>query len=51
VKTPDGNLSPAQRDIHGYLTALGSPPAICRSIDDARRALAAWGLETREAAR
>src|ERR1700677_4452141 len=40
VKTPDGNLSPAQRDIHGYLTALGSPPAICRSIDDARSALA-----------
>jgi hypothetical protein len=49
VKTADGTLSPSQRDVHGFLTALGTPPAIVRSIDDARRAFAAWGLETREA--
>jgi len=51
VKAPSGALSLDQRAIRDWLIALGSPPAICRSIDDARRALAAWGLETREAAR
>jgi hypothetical protein len=51
VKAQGGSLSPAQRDIHGSLTALGTPPAIVRSIEDARRAFAAWGIATREAAR
>lgn len=50
VKTPDGSLSPAQRDIRESLTALGTPPAIATSIDDVRRAFSAWGIETREAA-
>jgi hypothetical protein len=49
VKTATGRLSPAQREIHGLLVALGSPPAVCRSIDDVRRALVAWGVVTREA--
>jgi hypothetical protein len=49
VKTADGSLSAAQRDIRGCLTALGTSPAIVRSIDDARRAFAAWGIATREA--
>jgi hypothetical protein len=48
VKTPRGKLSPDQRKIHEWLTAIGAPCAVCRSIDDARRALAAWGIRTRE---
>jgi hypothetical protein len=51
VKAPGGSLSRDQRDVHGALTALGTPPAIVRSINDVRRAFAAWGIETREAAR
>jgi VRR-NUC domain len=51
VKAPSGALSLDQRAIRDWLIALGSPPAICRSIDDARRALAAWGIATSEAAR
>jgi VRR-NUC domain len=49
VKSAGGRLSDDQRSIHDRLVALGSPPAICRSIDDARKAFAAWGLETNEA--
>jgi VRR-NUC domain len=49
VKSPGGTLSPDQRAIRDWLVALGSPPAICRSIDDARRAFLAWGIETSEA--
>jgi VRR-NUC domain len=49
VKQPRGFLSDAQREIRDWLIALGSPPAICKSIDDAREALAAWGVETNEA--
>jgi VRR-NUC domain len=49
VKAPGGSLSADQREIRDFLTALGTPPAICRSIDDARRAFANWGISTREA--
>jgi hypothetical protein len=49
VKQPRGVLSDDQRAIRDWLIALGSPPAICKSIDDARRALVAWGIETNEA--
>ena len=49
VKTPTGRLSEAQRAIHESLVALGAAPAIVRSIEDARLAFAAWGIETREA--
>jgi hypothetical protein len=49
IKAQSGGLSSAQRAIHESLTALGMPPAIVRSIDDARLAFAAWGIETREA--
>ena len=49
IKTATGRLSDDQLKIHGWLTALGVPCAVCRSIDDARRALAIWGIETREA--
>jgi hypothetical protein len=51
VKTAIGKLSAEQTAIHAWLVAVGCPPAICRSIDDARRALTAWGVPTREAAR
>jgi hypothetical protein len=51
VKTATGRLSSDQLDIHGWLTTLGIPCAVCRSIDDCRRALAAWNIETREARR
>jgi VRR-NUC domain len=51
VKAPGGSLSPAQRGIHEWLSALGTPPAICRSLDDVRRAFQAWNIPTREAAR
>ena len=43
-----GSLSPAQRGIYETLTALGTPPAICRSVDDARSAFHVWGIVTRE---
>ena len=49
VKTATGRLSDAQRAVHAALTALGTAPVIARSINDVRAALAAWGLETREA--
>lgn len=49
VKTPGGSLSAAQREIHEILARLGAPVAIARGVDDARRALTAWGIEMREA--
>ena len=50
-KTSTGRLSADQCIVHEALTALGSPPAIVRSVDDARLALVAWGVATREAGR
>ncbi|MGO9418036.1 VRR-NUC domain-containing protein [Roseiarcus sp.] len=51
VKTEAGRLSADQRTVHDCLVALGAPAAIVRSIDEARRAFAAWGLATREGGR
>jgi hypothetical protein len=48
VKTPRGSLSPEQVAIHSWLTAIGVPCAVCRSINDARLALKEWGIPTRE---
>lgn len=48
VKAPDGRLSQAQADMLERLDDMGVPCAIIRSIDDARRDLAALGIETRE---
>ena len=48
VKTDTGRLSGEQLAMFDRLAALGTEPLVCRSIDDARRALAAWGIETRE---
>lgn len=46
VKTPAGRLSPEQIAVHDHLVALGTPCAVARSIDDARRAFEVWGLPT-----
>jgi hypothetical protein len=51
VKTQSSRLSPEQRAVHDSLIALGTPPSIVRSIDDAHLAFAVWGLTTREAGR
>jgi hypothetical protein len=48
VKTATGRLSPEQVAIHSWLTAIGVPCAVCRGVDDARNALAAWNIKTRE---
>jgi hypothetical protein len=49
TKTPHGRLSDDQKAIIGRLQALGHSWAVVLSIDDARRELAALGVETREA--
>jgi hypothetical protein len=49
-KTDRGVLSAEQRCIRDHLTALGTAPAVMRSIDDVRKAFAAWGLPVREPA-
>lgn len=50
VKTPSGSLSPAQKAFRDRLSALGCHRyAVVRSIEDAREALAEWGIPTREA--
>jgi hypothetical protein len=51
VKTATGRLSRVQQAVHETLIALGTPPAIVRSIEDARLAFAAWEIGTREARR
>jgi hypothetical protein len=48
VKAHNGKFSPEQKAVHEWLVAFGNPVAVCRSIDDARRALACWGIPTRE---
>lgn len=49
VKAEGGKLSPAQRDVRDLLIGQGIPWAVCRSIDDTRERLAAWGVETNDA--
>ena len=50
VKAPGGVLSPAQKAFRDRLAVLGYGRwAVVRSIDDAKDALAAWGIPTREA--
>lgn len=48
VKTPSGVLSKDQQAVWLRLMAMGTPRAVVRSVDDARRELAALGIETRE---
>jgi hypothetical protein len=49
TKTPHGRLSDDQQAFTLRLMALGHRWAVVLSIDDARRELAALGIETREA--
>ena len=50
VKANRGVLSDAQEAFGVALDAAGVPWMVVRSIDDARRALSLFGIETREAA-
>ncbi len=50
VKTPEGRLSPEQSRMIVELELMGHCCAVVRSIEDARKALARLGIETREAA-
>lgn len=50
VKAGEGQLSDAQEAFRDECIRRCIPFAVVRSIDDARTALEAWGLTTREAA-
>jgi sporulation protein YlmC with PRC-barrel domain len=50
VKDAKGTLSAPQKAFGAALDAAGVPWAVVRSVDDARRVLSLWGIETREAA-
>ena len=43
VKTPKGTVQDSQKAVKAWLEGLGHSYAICRSIDDTRAALTAWG--------
>lgn len=49
VKAAGNYADTAQKAIHARLEALGYRVAVVRSIDDARAALQAWGVATKEA--
>ena len=49
IKPSKGYLSEEQEEMLPRLEALGALVAVVRSIDDARAAFRAWGIETREA--
>ena len=48
LKSPRGVLSEAQRATHSALNATGCPVVICRSLDEVRGAVWAWGIPLRE---
>ena len=48
VKTPEGRVSPEQREIMQRLESLGASCIVARSIDDVRAAFAEWAIPTRE---
>lgn len=50
LKRPEGRavVSPAQGEFAATCAAFGAPYALCRSVDDVRAALDAWGVQTRE---
>jgi hypothetical protein len=50
VKDAKGVMSAPQKAFGSALDAAGVPWAVVRSVDDARRVLSLWGIETREAA-
>lgn len=44
LKTDTGRLSPAQRAMRKTLTAAHCPVAVCRSVDEVKGTLWAWGF-------
>ena len=50
VKADKGRVSEAQEALHRRAGALGYRTTVVRSIEDARDALALWGVKTREVA-
>lgn len=48
-KSAKGVLSKAQRAVRMRLIKVGIPCCVARSVEDARAALAQWGVATREA--
>ena len=49
VKAPGGSTTEAQTAVHYHMRRLGYRVAVVKGVDDARAALAAWGIPTREA--
>lgn len=49
IKTQAGKLSAEQLGVHTVMRRLGFKIAVVRGIEEARAALAAWGVPTREA--
>lgn len=49
VKAEGNYLSPAQKEVHARMKALGQRVAVVRSIDDTREALHEWGIPTMHA--
>jgi VRR-NUC domain len=48
LKAARGSLSPEQKVVHEALRAAGGWVAVCRSTDEVRGVLDAWGIPTRE---
>lgn len=48
LKADKGRLSPAQVEWLDWCAEMQIPAAICRSLDDVKAMLFAWGIPTRE---
>lgn len=48
IKAPGGKVSDAQRDVHDRLLELGFSVRVLRSVEDARKAVADWGLPSKD---
>ena len=50
VKAPGKSVPPYQRDLHDRMADAGAVVAVCRSIEDARAAVAMWRLPSLDSA-
>jgi hypothetical protein len=50
LKFGKGKLTSEQAEFLDWCASMGIPAAVCRSLDDVKVRLAAWAIETREAA-
>lgn len=48
LKAGKNRATEAQEDFMSYARSLGAGTAVCRSLDDVRNALRAWGIRTKE---